>query len=113
LGNQLHLEVPFTATTINIQTVSEDQLYHLAGHIVSTFNITKFGRYYLKTDNDKEMFNGYHLDDWLADLSKRKATIEIRGEEAKLRDIENRLNAVLSPEERRRIEVEMLAKSLL
>jgi 2-phospho-L-lactate guanylyltransferase (CobY/MobA/RfbA family) len=52
------------------------------------------------------------LDDWFNDLNKRLATINIRQEEAELATLEARLNQVLSPEERRRIEVEMLAKEL-
>jgi hypothetical protein len=55
---------------------------------------------------------GYSLDDWFSDLDKRLATISIREEEAELATLEARLNQVLSPEERRRIEVEMLAKEL-
>jgi hypothetical protein len=55
---------------------------------------------------------GYSIDDWFSDLVKRLATINIRQEEAELATLEGRLNQVLSPEERRRIEVEMLAKEL-
>jgi hypothetical protein len=54
----------------------------------------------------------YPADDWFADLRKRLATIDLRAEEEQLATLETRLNQVLSPEERRRIEVEMLAKEL-
>jgi hypothetical protein len=55
---------------------------------------------------------GYSADDWFADLKKRLATINLRAEEEQLANLESRLNQVLSPEERRRIEVELLAKEL-
>lgn len=54
----------------------------------------------------------YTKEDWVNDFKKRLATIEVREEEKQLEALEARLNSVLSPEERRRIEVEMLAKEL-
>lgn len=54
----------------------------------------------------------YSLDDWFSDITKRLSVIDIRSEEATVAQLETRLNQVLSPEERRRIEVELLAKEL-
>lgn len=111
-------KVPFTATVINIQTLPEDQLYLVAGHIVSAFATECIGRSVIESElgEDSKLENikvqGYFEHQWVADLRKRKAMIEIRSEEAKLSELESRLNSVLSPEERRRIEVELLIKSL-
>lgn len=55
---------------------------------------------------------GYSKEDWVSDFKKRLATIDVREEKKQLEALENRLNGVLSPEERRRIEVELLAKAL-
>lgn len=46
------------------------------------------------------------------DLKKRLATIDVREQEKQLAELETRLNGVLSPEERRRLEVEALEKLL-
>jgi hypothetical protein len=104
-------KVPFTATVINIQTLPEDQLYLVAGHIMMTFTADYNGRRIVGGPEEKKV-QGYDIDEWSADLRKRKAMIEIRSEEAKLAELETRLNSVLSPEDRRRIEVELLAKDL-
>lgn len=57
-------------------------------------------------------FQGYTFDAWVEDCKKRLAAIEIRSEKKELDDLETRLNTVLSPEERRRIEVEQLLKAI-
>lgn len=107
-------KIPFTGTVVNIQTCPEDQLVQLAGEIISTFGKYKFGADMLGINIGKvQQINGYTVDEWKTDLTKRLATITIRSEEAKLAELEARLNSVLSPEERRRIEVELIAKSLL
>lgn len=105
-------KIPFTATVINIQTLPEDQLVLVAGEIADSFSKASDGYGMLYISHDVVKLHGYTLAEWTADLRKRKATIQIRAEEAKLAELEARLNSVLSPEERRRIEVELLAKEL-
>jgi hypothetical protein len=98
-------------TPTNIQTASADVVDEVALNlcmldIARAQAITRLGR------PISEKVQGYTVDDWFSDLSKRLATINIRQEETELATLEARLNQVLSPEERRRIEVEMLAKEL-
>ena len=104
-------KVPFTATVINIQTLPEDQLYLVAGEIVKSAESIRLGAAILNGEYNKKV-QGYQIEEWEADLRKRKAMIEIRSEEAKLAELEARLNSVLSPDDRRRIEVELLTKAL-
>lgn len=107
-------KVPFTSTVINLQTLPADQLYQVAGHIMDQFEQFSYAQTLLDNEADRSpKMQGYTRDAWVSDIRKRKATIEIREEETKLAELETRLNSVLSPEERRRIEVELLAKSLL
>lgn len=102
----------FGATsTTNIQTATADTLEEVAAHVVIFANAmaeaaTKLSR------PDKQKVQGYTPADWFSDLQKRFAAIDIREEERQLEALEARLNQVLSPEERRRIEVELLAKEL-
>lgn len=103
-------KVPFTTTVINIQTLPEDQLVLVAGEISDSFGKANAGALLLGYTVEK--IQGYTITEWSSDLRKRKAMIQIRAEEAKLAELEARLNSVLSPEERRRIEVELLAKEL-
>ena len=105
-------KIPFSATVINIQTLPEDQLVLVAGEIANAFSKANEGASFIANGDITEKMQGYTREEWRADLIKRKAAIQIRSKEAKLAELEDRLNSVLSPEERRRIEVELLAKEL-
>jgi hypothetical protein len=101
------------ATSItNIQTASVETIEEIAVHIsmIESSRTTageRLGRQI--TAN----ISGFTAAQWFDDLTKRLATIHVREEENQLGLLEARLNQVLSPEERRRIEVELLAKDLL
>lgn len=99
------------STPTNIQTASADVVDEVALNLCAL----DAARIQASARLGREItpkVQGYTLDEWFNDLAKRLATINIRTEEAELATLEARLNQVLSPEERRRIEVEMLAKEL-
>lgn len=98
-------------TPTNIQTAPLDIVEEIASHICLLETARqqvadRLGRPVSKT------MQGNPISDWFDDLNKRIATISVREEERELADLEARLNQVLSPDERRRIEVEMLLKAI-
>lgn len=100
------------SATTNMQTANEEQVEEVATQLLLMAGArdaaaAKLGR------EIKSKIQGYTVDDWFADFTKRLATINIREEERQLEALEQRLNSVLSPEERRRIEVELLTKEIL
>lgn len=100
-----------STSTTNIQTASLDVVLEVATQVeLSTNALTSAAKRLGVTTEGK--IQGYSVDDWYADLTKRIATINLREEEAALAQLEARLNQVLSPEERRRIEVELLMKEI-
>lgn len=99
-----------TATT-NIQTASVETIEECAMQLCMIDHARGAAASRLNRQIQTKV-HGYSTDDWFNDFSKRLATIEIREEERQLEALEQRLNQVLSPEERRRIEVELLAKEL-
>lgn len=99
-----------TATT-NIQTASVEVIEECALHI-ALICLTKESAVEMLGRPVTSKISGYTKEDWVSDFKKRLATIDIREEESQLAALETRLNQVLSPEERRRIEVEILAKEL-
>jgi hypothetical protein len=99
------------ATPTNLQTASVDVVEETALHLAMMLTARVEASSRLGREIQPKV-QGYSIDDWFSDLNKRLATINIRQEEAELATLEARLNQVLSPEERRRIEVEMLAKEL-
>jgi hypothetical protein len=57
-------------------------------------------------------WNGFSLEDWLEDIKTRINKIQIAAKKTKLADLENRLNKIISPETRRKMELEAIAKEL-
>jgi hypothetical protein len=99
------------SSTTNIQTASVDQLEEVAAHVVILANAMSEASAKLSRPGVQKI-QGYKSEDWFSDLQKRLAAIDVRDEKKQLEALETRLNSVLSPEERRRIEVELLAKEL-
>lgn len=100
-----------STSTVNLQTASGDVLDEVAAHVVILSGAQAEAAAKLNRPN-KQKIQGFAVADWFSDLQKRFAAIEVREEERQLEALEARLNQVLSPEERRRIEVELLAKEL-
>lgn len=98
-------------TPTNVQTANAETLEEIAAHVVILANALNEAAVKL-TRPGSQKIQGYKSEDWFSDFQKRLATIDIREEERQLEALETRLNQVLSPEERRRIEVELLAKEL-
>lgn len=99
------------ATSTNLQTASREVIEACArelavlqlaeGEVEKQLKITGSAKH-----------GGYAFTSWWADMARRMAAIQVSGEEAELATLEQRLEQVLSPEERRRMEIERLAASL-
>jgi hypothetical protein len=102
----------FGATTpTNIQTAGVDTIEDLAVQLCMIEHGKKAAEQRLGRPIEQKV-RGSSIDDWFNDFQKRLATINIREEEKQIELLEQRLNQVLSPEERRRIEVELLLKEI-
>jgi len=99
------------ATTTNIQTSSADTIEECAIQLCVITQAQESASDMLGRKITAKVC-GYNVNDWVNDFKKRLATIEVREEKKQLEELEARLNQVLSPEERRRIEVELLTKAL-
>lgn len=62
--------------------------------------------------NTYRKWKGFDQGVWRADLEKRRYMITIKEEEAQLKILESRLNAILSPEAIRQMEIDELSKLL-
>lgn len=58
------------------------------------------------------VWDGYTLSDWHDDLVKRAAIIGINAKKAKLAELEKKLNSIVSPEQRREMELKAIMASL-
>ena len=98
-------------TSVNLNTVPAEGVVDLVADLIMTRNARESAADTLGV-KASDKIQGYRFDEWVQDCKKRLAAINIREEKKALDDLENRLNTVLSPEERRRIEVERLMASL-
>lgn len=98
-------------TPTNVQTASVETVEECAQHLCMIESARRAAAARLDLPV-KMVVQGFTIDDWFDDLQKRLAVISIREEEKQLDQLEQRLNQVLSPEERRRLEVELLSREL-
>jgi hypothetical protein len=59
----------------------------------------------------KELY-GYLISDWIDDFKKRIATIQLKEKKEKLKSLEVRLHAIISPEKKRQMELDAIMKDL-
>lgn len=60
----------------------------------------------------KYEYSGFTYDQWKKDIDSRIKKINIKKEKDKLAKLESRLNAIVSPEQRRLLEIEAIKKEL-
>lgn len=55
-------------------------------------------------------YNGYSFSDWKTDLKTRASQLNVKAKQEELNKLEERVNKLVSPEQRREIELEELTK---
>jgi len=107
---------PATGETTNITTADLAAVVTITGQIHLQKTAQQLGAEFLEKAGIPIAvtgeIQGYPLDQWLHDLVKRGKTIRIREQKVEIEKLDARLNAVVSPEERRRLEVEALAREI-
>ena len=100
---------------INIQTVRDVNLLikiyaHIAGK-KRDFNLfsAELG---LQPKDVSFSWQGFSAEDWFADIRNRVNIIKIDNKRKEVETLEKRVNALVSPEQRRRIELESLTKEI-
>lgn len=56
--------------------------------------------------------DGYTIDQWIDDFKKRIVIIHLAAKKDELKKLEERLSAIVSPEQRRQMELEAIMKGL-
>lgn len=100
---------------INIQVASEDKLIdtYAAMLIQQDYRLKASEELGVEFDGMVDgIVCGFHIDDWVMDFKKRIAAIHIKSKKRKLSELETRLEAIVSPEQRREMELEAIMKEL-
>lgn len=99
------------SSPVNLNTLSVDGVVDVVADIVLQAKSRADAAALLGTEAPKKI-QGYTVESWVEDCKKRLAAINIREEKKALEELETRLNSVLSPEERRKLEVAALLAAI-
>lgn len=95
------------ATKKNIQVCSDEEIFQFVQHMMLLRHSHLDAEKFLNASFPWE-YLGHTYTDWEHDLKKRMDMIRVTKREKELKELEQRINSVVSAEERRRIEVESL-----
>lgn len=96
---------------INIQVQTEKAIVQLLADLLVQAEYLKKASDVLGVEFDNKWGN-FLIDDWIYDFKKRIAVIQIKSKKDNLDELESRLNLIVSPEQRRALELEAITKSL-
>jgi hypothetical protein len=95
----------------NIQTASEVTLVKLHAEMFS-IQSQRFRSAEILGCTTTEDWYGYSYDEWTHDFKKRIAIINLKAKKDNLAALEKRLDAIVSPEQRRALELSNIMKEL-
>jgi hypothetical protein len=99
------------STNVNIQTAPLSILIEVQAELLLKAQYYTKAAEMLGVEYDGKWGN-FSISDWQEDLTKRAAIINLSGKKAKLAELEKRLSGIVSPEQRRAMELDAITKSL-
>lgn len=101
-----------SSTRTNIYTVSDtDVLVSMAAFLMERAKMHKEASDLLEVKSDFKWL-GFSLEEWLHDLKTRASKINIDAKRKEFKQLEDKLNTLVSPEQRRLMELEAISKAL-
>jgi len=98
-------------TRINIHTANVSDITHALAFLISSATAWEEACKVLEVKMDF-IWGGYSLAEWKYDMHQRVSRINITDKKKELLDLEKKLNNVVSPEQRRLLEIEAITKAL-
>lgn len=99
----------YDSTPMNIQTANEANIRKALSQLLTLKNDDASTILGIKSDQSHD---GYLISDWIDDFKKRIATIQLKEKKEKLKSLEERLHAIISPEKKRQLELDAIMKDL-
>jgi hypothetical protein len=96
---------------INIQTASEDTIRRVVAALLQQSEYSAKAATLLGLPIVSKV-SGFQQNDWIQDCQKRIAALGIAAKKLKIAELEDRLNAIVSPEQRRQLELEAITRAL-
>ena len=104
------LQLPSSAP-INITTANEETIIHAVAQLLHHQDFTQRAAEELGVKAPSKIA-GYSYSSWIDDCKKRIASLRITQQKTKLTELETRLNLIVSPEQRRALELASIRKDL-
>ncbi len=101
----------YGTTPVNLQTASEDNVFKSLTELLTFKNTAEEALEILGLKKEIK-HDGYSFNEWVEDFQKRIATIQLKAKKEKLKTLEDRLTSIVSPEQKRQMELEAIMKDL-
>lgn len=96
---------------INLQTATQEKVKNIVIGLLKHKEYSAEAEQVLGLEPTTQ-YNGFSYEDWLADCKKRISVLNIRTKKDKLAVLEKRLNDIVSPEQKRQMELDSIMKDL-
>lgn len=96
---------------INLQTASPEGLKAVVRELIVIRNAELESSAILEQPADYSV-DGYSIDAWLADCKKRAAIQNLREKQNKLEQLQTRLDSIISPEQKRQMELDAITREI-
>lgn len=100
-----------SSTPQNLQTANEQRIKEIVAQLLMQRHFSKEAANVLWVTYD-DKYGSFLYDEWIADCKKRMSIINLKQKKDELNNLEERLNAIVSPEQKRMMEIESISKSL-
>lgn len=102
-----HCSLALDGQTYNLHTLNAETLIHILAKLTAfRYGASQEGLVY------KYTLSGFNINNWITDIKAKLANIEHAQELAKLRELEEKLNQLLSHEKRTELEINAIADML-
>lgn len=101
----------YSAIPVNLQTATEDMIFKSLTELLSFKGNAEEALEILGLKKEIK-HDGYSIDDWIEDFQKRIATIQLKAKKEKFKTLEDRLISIVSPEQKRQMELEAIMKEI-
>ncbi len=96
---------------INLQTASQEIIKNLVMGLLKHKEYAAEAETILGLETTSQ-YKGFSYDDWVSDCKKRISVLNIRAKKEKLAALEKRLNDIVSPEQKRQMELDSIVNEL-
>lgn len=101
----------YTPNPVNLQTASEDMIFKSLTELLSFKGNAEEALEILGLKKEIR-HDGYFIEEWIEDFQKRIATIQLKAQKEKLKTLEDRLTSIVSPEQKREMELAAIMKEM-